>query len=385
MSIKHFVDLPVAKMRALMDSEHWTISEKFDGSYIRAGVDEQGFYTNRKGNRVYRHVDDWDDKPWTNAFRAAHVILQEFTEAYGFSAGHYVDVEIINGSNPNTVLYPFDFYNSLILINSNHPNLITSTLSSSNIVAFASTNEKYWMSYDGITLTKDTPTIDDRSWTIIHNNKRPLNLDFRANYGFPQFLNRTIMFRGGIITNGELLETNLNKVPEWWDAFVMGEYSENRAANVAEIKARRQKARDEMELMYENTALSLINIFNAGRALNSSEGVVCQISLSDNTTETVKFVPRRIFSKENHYSHWVRYCLQGQRRPERPSFVTRTAHWPVDKRLARLEQLRKRYLDHNNMMNCGVVSYRDHSQLHLRTLALFAELRERIQNGWTGI
>lgn len=384
MSIKHFVDLPVSKIRALIDSDQWIVSEKYDGSYIRAGIDANGFYTSRKGTRVYRKVTDWDDKPWTNAFRAAHIVLEEFLEHKEFEPGEYVDVEIINGSNPNTIVYSFDLENSLVILNTNKPAFRITNRDFHHQIATVTTNEHHWVSHDGITLQKVIPPHEERSWAIVHNHKRPLMLDFRANYGFLQFLNRYIMVRGALITNGDLLETKLNVTPTWWNNDV-GEFSENRADNIAHIRERRAEVRQQFETLYEDTARSLIQIVHPHRSHIGCEGVVCDITLSDGTTEMVKFVPRSTFRRANTFSHIVRYWLQGGRRPERPSFVSRTAHWPVEKRLARLEQLRKRYLEHNNKLEYEIISYKDGSQLNARTLALFAELRERIQNGWTGV
>src|SRR5690606_38629108 len=57
------------------------------------------------------------------------------------------------------------------------------------------------------------------------------------------------------------------------------------------------------------------------------------------------------FPAANRFTHWVRYCLQGGTRPPKPSFLTRTAHWPIEKRIERLHKLRDRYVAWSQTMS----------------------------------
>lgn len=114
--ISHIEDLPTDKLiDALRNFERYEISEKIDGSNIRFGRDEEGFYTSRetKGTAPrMRSESDYDIAFWTTFQRSAHAALEQayplMVKSGHLKVGDAVDVEVLFGELPNAVPYDSD-------------------------------------------------------------------------------------------------------------------------------------------------------------------------------------------------------------------------------------------------------------------------------------
>lgn len=114
--IQHIEDLPVEYLiDALRNFERYEISEKVDGSNIRFGHDEQGFYTSRetKGTAPrIRSESEYDIAFWTTFQRSAHAALEKayptMVDSGHLKEGDAVDIEVLFGELPNAIPYNSD-------------------------------------------------------------------------------------------------------------------------------------------------------------------------------------------------------------------------------------------------------------------------------------
>ena len=405
--MKHMIAYPA---KTILDSMaiRWSVTEKFDGSYIRMSIDESGrFYTTRKGNVRYYDVNDWPKLAWTNDFRQVHIVLQNFHEMltqvvpfeHHLKPGEFMDFEIIAGRQPNAIKYPKLFENSLILLNEVHErqypyqffDYVNRTSASEDVLLTAGFPRKFStvrcdqiVSHDGITLQTEKRI---RDWHFLLPETNSLysgNTNERSQ--LEEFLTSRVILFDHKIEMHELLDIKLNRKPLWLDPKV---WADHRLAFIMQAKAARESAEAEYLAHYSRVSRSVAEFmldYDSGRSIASYEGSVIESSDWNNQPIQFKLVDRPHFSALNNFAHIVRYWLQGGRRPERPCFLSRTQHWPIQKRLDRLEVLRQRFVNSKMVGKFGPYEF-DYSepQVYQRTLVLFAEIRERIINGRTGI
>lgn len=400
--MKHLCDLPTSTVRSIFKTS-WFISEKIDGSYLRAGLDDDGrFYTTRKGHYSrYYSVNDWPMLAWTNAFRVAHLALEEVfnlinTDFKYLNAGDWIDAEVVNGCQPNAILYPFSVRDTIFLTASS---IDLSIIQINNDKLFGTSGYTYPI--DCITIcadqiyTSDGKTTEIRriesEWNIIINMPemfdpaylrgiRGIELDL------PFWLDQNTQLIGLILTNEDALNLNLKKRPQ---VVSEDDWSKHRSLYVNAMRELREKKRTEYEKLCNLVARVLKYKFqsNSSNSSNKSfmncEGIVAIVPSNGFGPNIVfKMVDKEQFAPLNHFAHIVRYWLQGGSRPPRPSFMSRTKDWPVQRRLERLEVLRQRYLRNRSKIQIhnrfNMLSYASCEDLHNRTLLLFAELKERI-------
>ncbi|MNR88456.1 hypothetical protein D3C72_193940 [compost metagenome] len=407
--MKHFCDLPIPVIREII-GKTWAISEKLDGSYMRAGIDENGrFYTARKGSAVYYDFTDWPDLAWTNYFRSAHIALEEvfFTlqQHNRVDPGDYLDFEVIAGEMPNSINYGLFGANTLWITGGSMP-YGSMAISGKELFRFDGTQSSmgfikvasnFIRTMDGKSAYRERK---ETNWSIRKTNELwvdPKDFFDDRTQNIKTWLDVTVEFRGHEINHGDFLDLKLNRKPE----FITDEdWKANRLEIIAAAKDRREKLRGDFEILCNVAARAMksklsTDYLRKPRNPADIEGTVVKTfrtEVNGNTTTSIpvifKMVDKEHFAPLNNFTHIVRYWLQGGRRPERPSFWSRTQDWPEQKRLDRLEVLRRRYqrgkysMDHKSRF--GKVSYANWD-LDQRTLLLFAELKERIQNGRNGI
>jgi hypothetical protein len=399
MGITHFSDLRPSQALKFLQAA-WHTSLKLDGSFVQFGLDEAGrFYTARKQGDPYYDVDEWPDMPWCNSFRSAHALLEGMIDAMrevGTALpGDRFEAEIIWGKRPNTILYP-DHSNAIVItrapkgvFNGDH-RAKQANKEWLELYCGGTAMVSVWHTEDGVNLHKRAIR---QKWSVgvvrRHilqtsgiNNLYNIHLDSAKRSmckDMENWFHSGTQFEGANVL--ALLECRLNSRPEW----VPLEMWRSPASHLlkAQIKYNRDKLRSEYAQSVRQISHSLTNFIAQAYGVNNNsdfEGFVVEGS-----GITCKFVNRTDFSKANKLSHWVRYVLQGGSRPPRSCFVSRTKDWPIERRLARLETLRLRYLKYRHRLDFYgknvTVSYMD-SELHQRTLLLFAELRVRISNGW---
>jgi hypothetical protein len=386
MGIPHFEDLDLDTLLDIVELR-WTACEKMDGSYMEFGLDKHGrFFTRRKNGTPCYTIDDWPDEGWTNSFRAAHVVAEEvadfLVERAILRPKHFFMCEVMWGDRPNTVIYP----NTASLIIHSWSYSADVTPVQFMLKDFStSVSHSIYHSYDA--KTKQLKPARNE-WNILV--QEPINSSWiwaRMKPYAATLKKQLIGFRDELIqgvrmSRGDLLKVKLNQRP----GFVFPDRWPAVKAAVKDTRAEWQKRIVPELQVFRNLCLRALII-------DQQTGVIKGSQFSEGLVVTTwqrnicKFVDREGFSQANAFSHWVKYALAGGRRTKRPSFLSRTAGWPVEKRLERLDVLRERYLrnhhklhkEFSNAYKLMPVSY--DRELHERTKLLFVDVRERIKNG----
>lgn len=387
MGIIHFEDLPLGRIREALQLD-WSWAEKYDGSYIEFGLDDNGrYFSRRKGNFTYYSLDDWPLEGWTRSFRPAHMageaLVSMLKDLGEINPGDFLQCEILYGSLPNTIVY--DNSATIVVTGASRPDLKEALGRWCNRLR-VNFPHHLLSSDDGLTI-KMNPTL--QYWVITPSNElessftraklKPIaeqtSSDFESLLASPACWGLTVE---------ECLNIKLNRrhpsiTPEDW------------ARAKIDLKLARQQYRSECNDIlrpFKRVALQAL-VFDYGTVPpgpHYSEGIVCKFS----NGELFKIVNRQEFTKANLFTHRVKYWLVGGRRPVRSCFLSRTAHWSKERRLARLDVLLNRYLSKRHMLigsfELGrwpdkpmMVGY--DGELHERMLLLFADVRKRIEDG----
>jgi hypothetical protein len=374
MGIPHIEDLTPDELEDVM-AGMLRVTSKVDGSFLAFGFDEDfRFYTERKGGQRFYSLDDWSLEGWAVGFRQAHMVLENFMDFHRDigKAGRYARAtsEIIWGTQPNVVEYTYS--NSVII----HPG------ANFNSESFATDVALSQVVTDGVTGWTEqryvkwrVTTIGVRDWKDFPIKEANTILDWLA-----------LPSKVKPYTKRQILGFKFNGKP-------VGYTKEAWRTTLPLLKEERGRIREaythRMGCLRRECLVSLnSNLhYETVDAHTKSEGFV----ISTVSGRLVKIINREWFKPANDFVHWVRYALIGGRRPARPSFSSRTMTWSKDRKLARLEVLRHRYLDNRDNLKfewrgdlrVGNLTYSD--EIHERVLMLFYDLRQRIENGRAGI
>lgn len=386
-SIPHYEDLSA---QAIYDSLNlsWRASEKLDGSYILFGLDDDGrYFSRRKGGSPCYVLDDWPDECWTATYRSGHTIGSMVIEALVkenlISWGQNIGAEILHGELPNSTpyIYAKASHGIVFITNMNFaPNAEFSKFFSSFHCRFQAC---FNTSPDGI---KSEIKEEDQKWIVAIN---PLisHLQIQARLSsharsFKKILDHWFPKTSNIpgFSVLEVLDINLSKKH-------VNCGSRNWNTLKKELAKERNALKEvflSMVLMFKDIAYRVLVLeqpssigagsFKEGVVVSSDQGLF-------------KIVDHETFRAANRFTHIIKYWIVGGRRPARPSFLSRTKHWPKEQRLARLDVLLKRYHRYRlNMPHFLVVGGRTNllmysGQLHERTLNMFSDTRKRIEDG----
>jgi hypothetical protein len=120
--IIHVEDLPVEEfVRAMKNLDKLDAVQKLDGANLRMGRDDKGkLYTSReqKGGRRFYELKDFPETSAFDGFKAAHAVIMKNATAFEecLSPGQELNIEVIFGSQPNTVFYGKDQLNYIGLL-----------------------------------------------------------------------------------------------------------------------------------------------------------------------------------------------------------------------------------------------------------------------------
>lgn len=125
-SIDYLEDLEVEDFIAAIRNLHKSIvAEKLDGTALTFGIDDAGeFYTTRSGkgssDRLFYKAADWGISAASNGFKATHAALKKHSKEIKsvMESGDAMDVEIMFGRQPNTIVYGLDGYNYIAFLKS---------------------------------------------------------------------------------------------------------------------------------------------------------------------------------------------------------------------------------------------------------------------------
>ena len=374
MGIPHIEDLTPEELYDAMQGVLRSTS-KIDGSFLAFGVDgDDRFYTERKGGQRYYSLDDWPQEGWCIGFRQAHVVLDHYVDYLRLleRIGRYgrATCEVVAGYQPNVVQYAYA--NGIIL----HPH------KNFDAIPFEASISLNQIKTDGLTAWQERV---ESKWALQKINVRdwksfPIKegqdilewLDLPSKVK-PYSMRTVLAFKFNRRPDGYTKETWKTVQP-----LLKEERERIREAYAYRMGVLRRKAIQSLkeDIGYQNYHTNTLG-----------EGFV----VSTTTGNLFKIVDREWFTPANAFVHWVRYALIGGRRPVRSSFESRTRDWPLDKRLARLEVLRQRYLANYKKLKFtwpddkrpGSLTYSD--EIHERMLMLFYDLRERLKDGRAGI
>ncbi len=393
-SLPHIEDLPI---QTLLDSFNrgWTISEKLDGSSLEFGLDDEGrFFSKRKGAPPCYSLAEWPDECWAQTYHHAHhcsmMLVSELISLGLIEKGNTFGAEIIQGELPNSVPYSTGHHSRFKIVIT-YSNFMVSYETEKLIKTFR-TNllPKTQVSLDGRTLSEiSNPTLCSFSVNqkIHENNTRELIDAITESYKtLTLFFNQKSDVDG--FTYRDILEASLARTHPKTNGRKWSELKEDIKTERVKVKGEyHQVLRTIKEMTAERTIrnnhLQYMNL-GARSWYSLHEGMVVE-------STGLKFKmnnPR--FAELNKFTHLVKYWIVGGRRPNRPSFLSRTKDWPKAKRLERLDVLLERYKvsRHKLALNPNlfdtyeskVISYL-HGELHQRTLNMFYDTRKRIEDG----
>jgi gas vesicle protein len=125
-SIEYLEDLEVNDFIDAIRNLHKSIvAEKLDGTALTFGLDDANeFYTTRSGkgssDKLFYKAADWGISAASNGFKATHAALKKHIEVIRsvMEPGEAMDVEIMFGRQPNTIVYGLDGYNYIAFLKS---------------------------------------------------------------------------------------------------------------------------------------------------------------------------------------------------------------------------------------------------------------------------
>lgn len=396
-SIPHFEDMSVQQIYDSLDLE-WTVSEKLDGSSLQAGLDEQGqFYSQRKGGQPVYDTDEWPDEVWASTFRRAHAIASCIIEALVIEKiiqpGNWIGFEIIENELPNSIPYKNFHMNMGDMPDATAALVITHTnwTPSKEFYYMFSKDRTFTATSSAITMSSldgidGFQTMEDFSWMVsinphIGSDWVKARLSDSANM-LKLILDHWLPLVSNIegFTHREILEINLSKKHPKAGTRNWNELRKEIGAERTRLK----KIFDATVLLFKEAAYRVtVNESGSSPGVDAyKEGAVVESSVGK-----FKLVDRKAYTALNKFTHRVKYAVVGGSRPPKPSFLSRTKDWPVEKRLARLDILLTRYMKwryllfYTGTMNGRILRLAYHGALHSRTLGMFYDTRKRIENG----
>ena len=123
-SIEYLEDLNVGDfIDAIKNIHKCIVAEKLDGTALKFGLDDDGkFYTTRSGkgstDKIFFKASDWGISAASNGFKAAHAALKKHIDVIEkiMVPGEAMDIEIMYGRQPNTVVYGLDGFNYIAFL-----------------------------------------------------------------------------------------------------------------------------------------------------------------------------------------------------------------------------------------------------------------------------
>jgi hypothetical protein len=125
-SIEYLEDMDVKDfVEAIRNIHKCIVAEKLDGTALTFGLDDNNeFYTTRSGkgstDKLFYKAADWGISAASNGFKAAHAALKKHVEVIRsvMNSGDAMDIEIMFGRQPNTIVYGLDGFNYIAFLKS---------------------------------------------------------------------------------------------------------------------------------------------------------------------------------------------------------------------------------------------------------------------------
>jgi hypothetical protein len=217
--ISHIEDVPVGEIiEILTNLSNFEITEKVDGAQILFGIDGKGFYTSREtkgGARIYNE-EDYGITFSSTYMRSAHKLLEQMLpvlKGAGLRPGDQVEAEVLYGQVPNVVPYSADT-NYLIFLRTTEGTVNIDRLKQKLDGQAVSVSLVSPFTDDGksITLRETINTWEFARVPIIEKNYN-VALITRRLAEMKRYLAMQDSFT--LQPLGVILETPLNKIPQW--------------------------------------------------------------------------------------------------------------------------------------------------------------------------
>lgn len=314
--IVHIEDLAIQDfIDTIRNISKFKASEKLDGSELIFGLDSRGnFYTSReaKNGQRYYSANEYSNGFWTVGFRSAHIALEGIlsTIKQHFKAGDSAEIEVLFGSQPNTIPYGADTnYIAFIRSMSGSPDILSLAEDVNNHEMKTSLNVPYTTDGVHVDFRDEThrwkfvpvPVLEKEQLEKIANNK---NINEKLDK-LEKFLGQ----ESGIhnFTNLEILAIKLNTRPKRIDQ------TDWKTAKEV-IKQKRERILKHImsyKLKIKNDLLNALVRSTSSKLGPSVEngGWIEGIVLKNNNSQ-VKLVDKKIFTELNIFLHKVRKEIQ---------------------------------------------------------------------------
>lgn len=315
--IIHVEDLPIEEfIRTIKNIHSFEAVQKLDGANLRAGLDTDGkLYTSReqKGGKRFYDISDFPEKSSFDGFKAAHAVVMKNDIAFKqcLTPGQEINLEVIYGSQPNTVFYGKDNLNYiglLELLPGDDPSIEPNQKKLREL--YAQLKDKITTvktiasdTFDGETSAR-APRITD--WKFAVSDKVPNEqideLDFSADIRklekFLDTANETAEAIGLDLTNFEVLKDKSRDLAD-------------------ERKALDDRIRDEFKMPIKQKLQELIpkqkpSLRGDVDSDGAYDGIEGLIFTDPKTREKFKVVDREIFTKVNQFNYSVRNSITGK-------------------------------------------------------------------------
>lgn len=352
--IIHVEDLPVEEfVRAMKNLGGLTAVQKLDGANLRTGLDDKGvLYTSReqKGGKRFYELKDFPDVSAFDGFKAAHAVILKNSVAFEetLKPGQELNIEVIYGSQPNTVFYGKDQLNYIGLLelvpgddpSQDHTQKPLTELYKKLKDKITTVKTIATDSWDGETYSRH-PRLTD--WKFVVSDKVPaediksidISNELKSLERYLDQTNETAELLGKDFTNFEVLKDRSRDLTD-------------------ERKSIEDKIYNDYKLPIKTKLLSIINkqkpslrgqIDDDG-AYDGIEGV---IFTDPSTREKFKVVDREVFTAINKFNYGVRNSIATK-------IVSTDPEMPIESRGGILGDAKLRAIKLLNIPNAEVPS-----------------------------
>lgn len=317
-SIDHLEDLSPAEFVQTVETiKTRIVTEKLDGANLWFGLDANGFYTSREAKTPARgrfyDVDDYGSPtPNTNAFRAAHAALEkvEGTIREHLQEGDAVEIEVLFGRQPNTVVYGLGDKNFIVILRgiADTPDERVNKLSAALKGKQVDAESTIVSSGDGISLQSDDVVMKWSFTNVAPIPAKKINTD--AVMDLLEQMKKFLAEKNSVVegsSNQDVLELSLSSVKKDAREAVKTERGRLEALLMQQFKS-------PIKELLLSKFVRKIKPFLQSKELHPAEkdigveGVVIRDPVTDNQ---VKIVDKQVFTELNQFNSSVRNEISG--------------------------------------------------------------------------
>lgn len=317
-SIDHLEDLsPSEFVQTVETIKNRIVTEKLDGANLWFGLDATGFYTSREAKtptrgRFYDVADYGDPTPNSNAFRAAHAALEkvEGTIRQHLKEGDAVEIEVLFGRQPNTVVYGLGDKNFIVILRgvAETPEERVKSLASALKGKHVDAESTIVSSGDGISLQSDDMVMKWSFTNVAPIPAKKINID--AVMDMLEEMKKFLAQKNTVVpgaSNQDVIELSLGSVKKDLRDAVRAEKGKLEARLMHDFKG-------PIKELLLSKFVRKIKPFLQSPDLHPSEkdiGVEGVVIRDPVTNNQVKIVDKQVFTELNQFNSSVRSEISG--------------------------------------------------------------------------